>query len=424
MSVNGHLGDIPIGAVIPLFWTSHDAATGATETMSGLAVTDIEIYKGVSMTQRSSDNGYVLIDTDGIDLDSTTGLNGISIDTGDNSDAGFFASGSFYNVVVTPVTVDGQTLSIHLCSFRAVTAEGVAGQPKVDMAAILGTAVSTPATAGILDVNVKNIDNDAASASGTVTFPNATVASTTNITAGTITTATNVTTVNGLAANVITATSINADAITDAKVAADVTIASVTGAVGSVTGAVGSVTGNVGGNVTGSVGSVVGAVGSVTGLTAATVHSDLDDIQARLPAALTAGGNIKADALALSGDTVAADNAESFFDGTGYAGTNNVIPLVTTTTTATNLTTNNDKTGYTLSNAGVDALFVRALTEAYAADGAAPTVAQALFAIQQFLQERSVAGTTMTVKKLDGSTTAYVITLNDGTTPTSYTRSS
>lgn len=31
----------------------------------------------------------------------------------------------------------------------------------------------------------------------------------------------------------------------------------------------------------------------------------------------------------LSGDTTAADNAEAFFDGTGYAGTNNVIPTVT-----------------------------------------------------------------------------------------------
>ncbi len=34
----------------------------------------------------------------------------------------------------------------------------------------------------------------------------------------------------------------------------------------------------------------------------------------------------------LSGDATAADNAESFFDGTGYAGTNNVIPTVTTLT--------------------------------------------------------------------------------------------
>jgi hypothetical protein len=55
--------------------------------------------------------------------------------------------------------------------------------------------------------------------------------------------------VGAMAANVLTATAINADAITDAKVASDVTIASVTGAVASVTG-------NVGGNVTGSVGSV------------------------------------------------------------------------------------------------------------------------------------------------------------------------
>ena len=66
--------------------------------------------------------------------------------------------------------------------------------------------------------------------------------------------------------------------------------------------------------------------------TATDVETDTADIQARLPAALTAGGNIKADALALSGDTTAADNAEAFFDGTGYAGTGNVIPTVTTLT--------------------------------------------------------------------------------------------
>ncbi len=45
---------------------------------------------------------------------------------------------------------------------------------------------------------------------------------------------------------------------------------------------------------------------------------------------------VEANVLQISGDTTAADNAESFFDGTGYAGTNNVIPLVTVTTTVTN----------------------------------------------------------------------------------------
>lgn len=62
--------------------------------------------------------------------------------------------------------------------------------------------------------------------------------------------------VGAMASGVLTDTAIAADAITDAKVASDVTIASVTGTVGSVTGAVGSVTGNIGGNVTGSVGSI------------------------------------------------------------------------------------------------------------------------------------------------------------------------
>lgn len=53
-------------------------------------------------------------------------------------------------------------------------------------------------------------------------------------------------------------------------------------------------------------------------VTATNVETDTQDIQSRLPAALTAGGNIKADALAISGDTVAADNLESATDGTGY----------------------------------------------------------------------------------------------------------
>lgn len=44
------------------------------------------------------------------------------------------------------------------------------------------------------------------------------------------------------------------------------------------------------------------------------IQADTEDIQSRLPAALTAGGNIKADALAISGSTDAADNAEIVFD--------------------------------------------------------------------------------------------------------------
>lgn len=62
------------------------------------------------------------------------------------------------------------------------------------------------------------------------------------------------------------------------------------------------------------------------------------------------------------------------------------------------------------------------LTEAYAADGVAPTLAQAIFLIQQLLSEFTIAGTTMTVKRIDGSTTAFTLTLNDSTNPTGITR--
>ena len=65
-----------------------------------------------------------------------------------------------------------------------------------------------------------------------------------------------------------------------------------------------------------------------------------------------------------------------------------------------------------------------ALTEGYATDGAAATPAQLLYMILAALTEFSISGTTITVKKLDGSTTAATFTLNDATNPTSRTRAS
>lgn len=68
------------------------------------------------------------------------------------------------------------------------------------------------------------------------------------------------------------------------------------------------------------------AVNSVTGTTSKTfqIEAEVD--------ANTVSPTVSADVVSISGDATAADNAESFFDGTGYAGTNNVIPSVTTVT--------------------------------------------------------------------------------------------
>lgn len=75
-----------------------------------------------------------------------------------------------------------------------------------------------------------------------------------------------------------------------------------------------------------------------------------------------------------------------------------------------------------LNDIAVNDILTTQMTEAYAADGVAPTLAQALFLIQQALTEFAIAGTTTTIKKLDGSATAATLTLDDATNPTSATR--
>ena len=87
------------------------------------------------------------------------------------------------------------------------------------------------ATTSSLAVNATKVGGQTASASGTVTFPNATLASTTNITAGTITTVTNLT--NAPTSGDLTATM--KTSVTTACTASTPTAAAVTGAVGSVT---------------------------------------------------------------------------------------------------------------------------------------------------------------------------------------------
>ena len=51
-----------------------------------------------------------------------------------------------------------------------------------------------------------------------------------------------------------------------------------------------------------------------------------------IPTVTNVTNAVSANVTQISGDSTAADNAESFFDGTGYAGTNNTIPIVTAVT--------------------------------------------------------------------------------------------
>ncbi len=67
-------------------------------------------------------------------------------------------------------------------------------------------------------------------------------------------------------------------------------------------------------------------------------------------------------------------------------------------------------------------ILTTALTEAYATDGSAATLSQILYMVWSMLAEKSITSTTMTAKKLDGSTTSMTFTLNDASNPTSITR--
>ncbi len=66
--------------------------------------------------------------------------------------------------------------------------------------------------------------------------------------------------------------------------------------------------------------------------------------------------------------------------------------------------------------------FTTIIPDSTAADGSRPTVNQALLMITRFLMEKSLTGTTMTVKKEDGTTATMTFTLSDASNPTSITR--
>ncbi len=155
--------------------------------------------------------------------------------------------------------------------------------------------------------------------------------------------------------------------------------------------------------------------------TATDVETDTQDLQSRLPAALSSG-NLKADvfamqsgvvtATAIAADAIGASELAAdavteiknaiLSDGTAFAGANLDAAVSTRATPAQILTT--------------------ALTEGYATDGAAFTLSQALYMLWSALSEFAISSTTITCKKLDGSTTAMEFTLDSATAPTARTR--
>lgn len=113
-----NLGRVRPGSTIYIPFETFANSTGAPITLTGLATSDIQVYKDGGTTQRASASGFTLLDTDGIDFDGITGIHGFSIDLSDNTTADFWAAGSRYFVVVSTVTVDSQTMSFIAATFE------------------------------------------------------------------------------------------------------------------------------------------------------------------------------------------------------------------------------------------------------------------------------------------------------------------
>lgn len=273
-------------ATVTCMFTTH-ASTGApVAPNSAFEAADVIIYKNGSATQKATTNGVTMTSP----FDSITGLHCVVIDTSnDTGDGGFWVAGAVYTLVLSPdETVD------------SVAVAKVIGQFGIELSGALRPATASRKlvvdAAGLADANMVKAGP---SGSGTAQTAGDIIGDTNDIQSrlpAALVSGRMDSSVGAMASAVLTATAIAADAITDAKVASDVTIASVTGAVGSVTGAVGSVTGNVGGNVTGSVGSVTGLTASdVAAIKAKTDNLPSDPADASVVAGLIAAVETKVD---------------------------------------------------------------------------------------------------------------------------------
>jgi hypothetical protein len=141
---------------------------------------------------------------------------------------------------------------------------------------------------------------------------------------------------------------------------------------------------------------------------------------------------IPANVTQIGGDTQSATDLKDFADA-GYDPSTNKVQGVVLTDTATTLTNLPAITANWLTAAGTAPDFGTELAAAvnqyqlpdsYAADGAQPTVAQALLTTLQVLTEAVVSGSDILIKKPDGTTTAVTITCSPSVAAaTSRTRS-
>lgn len=91
-----YLGDYRAGATVHFKFTTNQGDGARVEPSSALEAADLLIYKDGGATPRASTSGVTITSA----FNSKTGLTHVAIDLSDNADAGFYAAGSDYTVVL------------------------------------------------------------------------------------------------------------------------------------------------------------------------------------------------------------------------------------------------------------------------------------------------------------------------------------
>jgi hypothetical protein len=164
-----YLGTRAVGSTVRLSFTTHAAAGGVVAPLSAFEAADLRIYKNGSATQRSSAAGITMTSP----FDSVVGSHHVDIDLSDDTDAGFYAAGGFYEVHLVPdETVDGQTVVKVLAYFdigvKAVNVTQLNGSASAAAylsassdSMYLGTITGgTPTTTTFIDTGAPGADND------------------------------------------------------------------------------------------------------------------------------------------------------------------------------------------------------------------------------------------------------------------------
>ena len=368
--------DITIGDTFFAAFTTRAFATGVPTVLAGTPV--VSAYEDGGLVQITA--GITL----GVDHDGVVGLNMLTVvATGANG----YEAGKDYALVITTGTVGGVSV------VGEVVAEFSIGRSAAAVDLANGTdglgAIKTDTAAILVDTGT-TLDGR---------IPAALVSGRMDASVG------------AMATGVVTATAIAADAIGASEFAADA-VAEIADAIWDEDATGHQTLGTYGqaiGDPVADTNTIYKAV--VTDAAGATIGADIVEIEGQTDDIGAAGAGLTALATQASVNTIDGivdaillDTAEIGTAGAGLT----AVP-------------GNAAWDAETESEVLDALNT-ILADSIPADGTLPTVRQALYLLTQFMLERAVSGTTVTVKKADGSTTLFTLTLDNATTPTSITR--